>query len=181
VREAKGRHPIAAYRVGRGAVATDPAGQPVVIPFPSGPGGTGGTGSPPAEIGNVITNAAIGDNRIVRGDGGVEHVQGSIPGVHDDGRITELTNGVDPQDAATVAQVAANSGHLHGIMRTVGDGASTTFDLVDIAEYLMLVAVNGLIADPATHALSSDGSQIVFDTAPTVDHVIVITYVIALP
>lgn len=70
-------------------------------------------------------------------------------------------------------------GHLHGLMRIAGDGATTTFDLLDIAEYLEHVGVAGAFADPATFSLSANGLQIVFDTAPGAGDVILIEYVIA--
>ncbi len=87
----------------------DPAGHQRSIPFTATPGGGGGTGTPPPTVGsgNVITDAALDDNRIIRGDGGLNKIQDSLPGVHDDGRITELTDGVNPQDAATIGQLNA--------------------------------------------------------------------------
>lgn len=81
--------------------------------------------------------------------------------------------------SATSVAVSGGSGHLHGIDRVLGDGATTTFNLLDVAEYLMLVSVNGAIADPATHTLSTNRDQIVFDTAPGSGQVVVISYVVA--
>jgi hypothetical protein len=74
---------------------------------------------------------------------------------------------------------SGGGGHLHGLMRVLGDGATTVFNLLDIAEYLEHIAVSGSIVDPATVTLSSDGSQITFDSAPADDAVIALEYVIA--
>jgi hypothetical protein len=70
-------------------------------------------------------------------------------------------------------------GHVHGLDRQVGDGSATTFDLVDVAEYLELVSVNGAVLDPLLVTLSSDGTQITLSSAPTAGQVIVASYVIA--
>jgi len=69
--------------------------------------------------------------------------------------------------------------HLHGLMRMLGDGATTAFNLLDLAEYLEHVGVNGSFQDPLTFSLSSDRSQIVFDAAPSAAQVITLEYVIA--
>jgi hypothetical protein len=69
--------------------------------------------------------------------------------------------------------------HLHGLMRLLGDGATTIFNLLDLAEYLEHVGVDGAFVDPYTFALSSDRSQIVFDSAPAASKVITLEYVIA--
>ena len=74
---------------------------------------------------------------------------------------------------------SAGGGHLHGLMRILGDGATTTFNLLDIAEYLEHVSNSGSIVDPNTFTLSSDGSQITFDAAPTAGNVLALEYVIA--
>lgn len=108
-------------------------------------------------------------------------------------RVGALVRTVDGRDivltyqdlAGIIGELLSSSsssgagGHLHGLERLLGDGATTTFNLLDFAEYLQLVAVDGLIVDPSTYALSADRSQIVFDTAPAAGKVIVITYVIA--
>jgi len=107
------------------------------------------------------------------GRGGTGTLPTSIPGLD---VVEEL---IATAVGAALAGVANAGSHIHGLMRVLGDGATTTFDLLDIAEYLLLVAIDGLIADPATHALSADRSQIVFAVAPTAGQVIVITYVIA--
>jgi hypothetical protein len=165
-----------------GVVIHDPAGNLSSLPFTSGPGGVGGTGTIPPSIGagNVTTGANIGDNRIVRGDGGGVGIQQSVNTAQDDGRISDVTDPTLAQDAATKAYVdAAVAGHVHGMMRLAGDGSTTAFELFDFAEHLEHVAVDGLIIDPATFALSTDRSQIVFDSAPAATKVIALEYVIA--
>jgi hypothetical protein len=84
-------------------------------------------------------------------------------------------------DAAsdTVTIAASGGGHLHGLQRMLGDGSTTTFNLLDVAEYLEHIGVNGSIADPNTFTLSADGSQITFDSAPTAGQVLAMEYVIA--
>lgn len=72
-----------------------------------------------------------------------------------------------------------DGGHVHGLTRMRGDGATTTFNLLDLAEYVEHVAVNGVIVDPLTVTLSADRSQITFDSAPGDGHVITMQYVIA--
>lgn len=57
------------------------------------------------------------------------------------------------------------AGHVHGVARWNGASSQTTFDLPDLASYLESVTLNGLEEDPAVFSLSSDGSQIVLDTA----------------
>lgn len=80
-------------------------------------------------------------------------------------------------DSVTIA--ATGGGHLHGLQRMLGDGSTTTFNLLDIAEYLEHIGVNGAFVDPNTFTLSSDGSQITFDSAPGAGQVIAMEYVIA--
>lgn len=70
-------------------------------------------------------------------------------------------------------------GHVHGLQRVVGDGATTTFNLLDLAEYLEHIGVNGAFQDPNTFTLSADRSQITFAAAPTAGHVIALEYVVA--
>jgi hypothetical protein len=178
MRQLKGKPPFVTQATGVGAVITDPNGQIYAIPFPSG------LGTPPTVAGNVTANANIGDNRIVRGDGGGVGIQESLPSVADDGRITDLTNPTAAQDAATKdyvdAAIAIAPSHSHGLMRDVGDGATTTFEFPDFAESIQLVAVNGLVVDPLLYTLSDDRTQIVFAVAPTAGHVIVILYLVAM-
>lgn len=68
---------------------------------------------------------------------------------------------------------------LHGLQRLLGDGATTTFNLLDFAEYLEHVGVNGSFADPATFSLSTNRNQIIFAAAPGAGEVITIEYVTA--
>lgn len=75
--------------------------------------------------------------------------------------------------------VGGGGGHVHGLMRILGDGATTTFNLLDLAEYLEHVGVNGAFVDPATFTLSADRSQITFDAAPGDGQVVTMEYVIA--
>jgi hypothetical protein len=75
--------------------------------------------------------------------------------------------------------ISGGGSHIHGIMRILGDGATTTFDLVDFAEMLEHVGVGGSFQDPTTFALSADGGQIVFTTAPSAAAVITLEYLIA--
>lgn len=79
----------------------------------------------------------------------------------------------------STTEEAASAGHLHGLMRVLGDGATTTFNLLDLAEYLEHVGVNGSFQDPLTFSLSADQSQIVFDAAPGAAQVVTLEYVIA--
>lgn len=77
------------------------------------------------------------------------------------------------------ADGGSGGGHLHGLQRVLGDGSTTTFNLLDIAEYLEHIGVNGSFLDPNTFTLSADGSQVTFDAAPTAGHIIAMEYVIA--
>jgi hypothetical protein len=72
-----------------------------------------------------------------------------------------------------------SGGHLHGMMRVVGDGATATFNLLDYAEYIEHVGVGGSFQDPATFTLAATRDQIIFDAAPSDDAVITIEYVMA--
>lgn len=71
------------------------------------------------------------------------------------------------------------AGHVHGLQRVLGDGATTVFNLLDVAEYLEHVSINGAILDPSLLTLSDDRTQVTFNTAPTDEHVIALEYVIA--
>jgi hypothetical protein len=72
---------------------------------------------------------------------------------------------------------SGGGGHLHGLQRMLGDGSTTTFNLLDFAEYLEHVGVNGSLLDPLTVSLSADRSQITFDAAPGAGQVITLEYV----
>lgn len=84
-----------------------------------------------------------------------------------------------PGEAKANAIASALGGHLHGMQRFLGDGATDTFNLLDLAEYLEHVGVDGAFEDPATFSLSADRSQIVFDTPPGAGVVVTIEYVMA--
>ncbi|HEX7796063.1 MAG TPA: hypothetical protein VF456_16995, partial [Vicinamibacterales bacterium] len=70
-------------------------------------------------------------------------------------------------------------GHLHGLMRILGDGVTTVFNLLDIAEYLEHIADNGSIVDPLNLTLSADRAKVTFSVAPVAGHVLSLEYVIA--
>lgn len=70
------------------------------------------------------------------------------------------------------------SSHLHGLARWDSGGGST-FDYPDIVEYIDTVTLDGLIEDPILYSLSSNRTQLIFDTAITAGIVITSTYVIA--
>jgi hypothetical protein len=59
--------------------------------------------------------------------------------------------------------------HAHGLMRWNGIAGDDTFDLVDIAEFVESLKLNGLDEDPAVYTLSADGTQIILDDALTSD------------
>lgn len=80
---------------------------------------------------------------------------------------------------STLDAAGGAGGHAHGLMRLLGDGATTTFNLLDFAEYLEHVGVNGSFRDPAAFALSADRSQIVFTSAPGAGEIVTMEYVIA--
>lgn len=82
-------------------------------------------------------------------------------------------------EGGVLAGYATIDGHLHGLGRWIADGAATTFDLPDVAEYLEIAGDNFLIVDPTIYSLSADGTQLVFDSAPVIDHIITANYVIA--
>lgn len=167
----------------QGMVIADPTGTAATVPYASVPGLIG--------AGNVNGPASATDNAIARFDGVTgKLIQNSLLIVQDDGRISTVTNPTLAQDAATknyvdaagvvlAAAIVAAGGHLHGLMRVLGDGATTVFNLLDLAEYLEHVAVNGAMVDPTTFTLSTDRSQITFDAAPGVGQVIALEYVIA--
>jgi hypothetical protein len=90
------------------------------------------------------------------------------------GHITSVTD-----TAITFPETVSSPGHLHGLQRVVGDGVTTTYNLLDIAEYLEHVGVGGAFEDPATFSLSADRTQITFDLAPALGDVITVEYVIA--
>lgn len=78
-----------------------------------------------------------------------------------------------------VLDTGGGGGHLHGLMRLLGDGSTVTFELLDFVEYLEHVGVNGSFRDPAAFTLSADRSQITFDAAPGAGQIVTLEYVIA--
>jgi len=64
-------------------------------------------------------------------------------------------------------------------MRVLSDGATTVWNLLDIAEYVERITNAGSELDPAGYTLSSDGSQVTLSAAPTDENVLVFEYVIA--
>lgn len=69
-----------------------------------------------------------------------------------------------------------DASHSHALARWNSSGG-TTFDLPDIAEQVLVVSDNGAIVDPLTYTLSSDGTQIVFDSAVTAANVVTAEYI----
>jgi hypothetical protein len=57
-------------------------------------------------------------------------------------------------------------GHVHGLTRLVADGVLTTFNLLDVAEYIDAVFDDGALVDGLDYSLSADRTQIVFGAAP---------------
>ncbi len=70
-------------------------------------------------------------------------------------------------------------GHLHGLARWVADGSTTNFDLPDYAAYVEAVSDDGIESDATIYSLSTDGTQVIYDSPPTAAHVIQAHYVIA--
>jgi len=106
---------------------------------------------------------------------------------------TDWTGSADPGDVdnaldqladrLTIAEAGGggstgSGGHLHGLARWLSSGG-TTFNLPDIAEYIESVSLNGLEEDPTLYSLSSDRTQIVFDSATTAADVVTAQYVLA--
>jgi hypothetical protein len=70
-------------------------------------------------------------------------------------------------------------GHAHGLMRWMADGATASYELPDIAEYVENVTNNGVEVDITVYSLSANQSQIIFDSAPIATDVLQASYVIA--
>jgi hypothetical protein len=70
------------------------------------------------------------------------------------------------------------AGQVTGLARW-NSGGGTTFDLPDVAEYLLLASDNGSIVDPTIYSLSSDRTQIVFDSSITAGHIVAANYIVA--
>lgn len=66
-----------------------------------------------------------------------------------------------------IASIASDGsgGHAHGLERWNGAASQTTFDLSDTWQMVESLQINGLVEDPLVYSLSSDGTQIILDTA----------------
>lgn len=73
------------------------------------------------------------------------------------------------------ATTEATPAHEHTLARWNGASGQTTFDLPDYWNEITGVFMNGLQEDPLVYSLSSDGSQIIFDTALPADMTVVAT------
>lgn len=73
----------------------------------------------------------------------------------------------------------SSAGQVLAIMRLLGDGATTVFNLLDYAEWIVQAAIAGAVVDPFEYSLISDGGQIEFDAAPGDGDVIALQYVLA--
>ncbi len=73
---------------------------------------------------------------------------------------------------------SSGAGQVSGIARW-NSGGGTTFDLPDIAESLLFTTDNGSIVDPLIYSLSSDRTQIIFDSSITAGHIVTADYIIA--
>lgn len=74
---------------------------------------------------------------------------------------------------------SGGGGHLHGLARWNGASGQTTFDLPDVWEYIDSLMLNGLEEDPLVYSLSTDGTQVVLDSALPTDMTITAHGVIA--
>jgi hypothetical protein len=97
------------------------------------------------------------------------------------GTYPNATVTVDATGHVTSASsgTSGGGGHLHGLARWLADGSTTAFNLPDICEYVEVVSNAGSVVDATTYTLSADGTQIVFDAAPTAANVLQCNYVIA--
>lgn len=63
--------------------------------------------------------------------------------------------------------------HVHGLERWNGASGQDTFDCVDVLDGIESLLINGLEEDPIVYTLSSDGTQIILDTALPSDSLVV--------
>lgn len=106
------------------------------------------------------------------------HTGGTISLPHDilSTTHTDSDNGATPVDGDvltwddgagqwTPVASAAGGGHLHGVLRWLGLATQTVLELVDIAEYVEWLALDGAIVDPTVYTLAADGASITLDSA----------------
>ena len=91
--------------------------------------------------------------------------------------ITITPSGNDLQISSIATGSSSGAGQVQDVARWVSDGG-TTFELPDVAEYLVDVFDNGSLVDPLTYSLSSDRTQVVFDSSVTAGHVVVADYIV---
>ncbi len=72
-----------------------------------------------------------------------------------------------------------NVDHLHGVTRLIANGTLATFPLVDIAEYIESITVQGFEVDQLLYTLSAQRDSVIFNTTPTVGNMIMMHYVTA--
>jgi hypothetical protein len=147
-----------------GVVGTDPAGNQLVIPYTSTAAAIGAAPNDATYLTTANETARLANSR----------------------REVAGTNITFDDSVAGVRTISASGsggssvgGHLHGLMRLLGDGATTIFNLLDIAEYLEWIADNGSIQDPTGYTLSANRAQVTFGAAPTAGHILTMEYVIA--
>lgn len=96
-----------------------------------------------------------------------------------DGTLAANSDTLYPSERAVKTYVdghSASAGQIVEIYRWVSGGGDT-FDLPDIAEYILNAFDDGLLVDPLIYSLSSDKTQIVFDSAVTSGHIVGINYI----
>ncbi len=136
----------------------------VPITFPTSVTSVTGT-APIASSGGTTPDISLNDTAVTPGTYGSASNVGQFT-VDQKGRLTFAGN-----------VAITSSSTVIGLDRLLGDGATTAFNLADLAEYVVAVSDAGLIVDPAIYSLSSSRAQVVFDTAPTSGHVLTFEYV----
>lgn len=95
---------------------------------------------------------------------------------------TNITITTDPTTDTITITAASSGGSGAGQVTRLArwaSGGGTTYDLPDFAEYLIDASDNGSEVDPLTYSLSSDGSQLVFDSAITAGHIVTSKFIVA--